>query len=219
MANIKLTGFSGGRTSTIGDTDTATIAGSLAIGDDTNEDTVTVNAEFLSDLVPDVTQTYDLGSPAKEWKDIYGQTLHGDGANITGVTAANSSSFSFFGHNGLVNSTTVVELKTVNGSQNQEGWCIPVAGTATSMSFQCRCTSYTGDVTIKIELMVNGEGVPDPPGPCTLTTVVTGSGNITMFGSIPTVNFNAGDRIGVDFNHESTGITTQDHAVTVQLLT
>ena len=51
-----------------------TIGGNLTLGD--NEvDTVTVVADFTSDLVPDASDTYSLGTPTKEWRRIFTPSL------------------------------------------------------------------------------------------------------------------------------------------------
>jgi Concanavalin A-like lectin/glucanases superfamily len=47
-----------------------TLAGNIQIGD-TTLDTVTVVADFTSNLIPDADQTYDLGSSAKQWRTIH----------------------------------------------------------------------------------------------------------------------------------------------------
>jgi len=56
--------------------DTVTVSGSLTttgkltIGDATS-DTVVLTAEISSSIIPDADDTYDLGSSANEWKDLY----------------------------------------------------------------------------------------------------------------------------------------------------
>jgi hypothetical protein len=67
VAEIKLTGFKNGRQSTVGDTDTAMIDGSLTIGGGVEEDTVLFNAEIDSDFIPDDNDSFDLGSDTKRW--------------------------------------------------------------------------------------------------------------------------------------------------------
>lgn len=47
-----------------------TLAGNIVIGDQPL-DTVTVVADFTSNLIPDVDQTYDLGTSAKQWRTIH----------------------------------------------------------------------------------------------------------------------------------------------------
>ena len=54
----------------IGTTDDAIVDGSLTIGD-ANTDSIVVNAEFDSHLVPDDNNTYDLGEADKKWRKGY----------------------------------------------------------------------------------------------------------------------------------------------------
>jgi hypothetical protein len=72
----KLT-FDGSTFTVTGDADITgnlTIGGNLTLGD--NEvDTVTVVADFTSDLVPDASDTYSLGTPTKEWRRIFTPSL------------------------------------------------------------------------------------------------------------------------------------------------
>jgi hypothetical protein len=44
--------------------------GNITIGD-ADTDNVTFNAEIASDIIPDQTNTYNLGSAAKQWQDVY----------------------------------------------------------------------------------------------------------------------------------------------------
>jgi hypothetical protein len=63
-----------------------TIGGNITIGNQTL-DTVTVVADFTSNLVPDVTDTYDLGTSLKNWRTLYADTVisNGNGAFIIPV--------------------------------------------------------------------------------------------------------------------------------------
>tara|TARA_B100001778_G_C18421416_1_gene553456 strand:+ start:167 stop:793 length:627 start_codon:yes stop_codon:yes gene_type:complete len=70
MPTIKLTGISAGRVTTIGTTDDAVVDGSMTIGDG-DTDSIVVNAEFDSHLVPDDDNTYDLGEASKKWRKGY----------------------------------------------------------------------------------------------------------------------------------------------------
>jgi len=49
------------------------LGGNITIGDQTS-DTVAVNANLSSSLIPSITNTFDLGSATKIWKDIYVST-------------------------------------------------------------------------------------------------------------------------------------------------
>lgn len=56
-----------GNVDVVGD---VTIGGNITIGDDLT-DTITINASIQSDLVPESDNIYDLGSPAKRWRNVY----------------------------------------------------------------------------------------------------------------------------------------------------
>jgi hypothetical protein len=70
-------------------TGTTTLRGSITLGvnsGDSTEDSITVNARFISNLEPLHNITYDLGSPNRRWRDIYlsGNTIDLNGATISG---------------------------------------------------------------------------------------------------------------------------------------
>ena len=77
MPTIKLTGFntSTARIGTAGTNDDMITDGSMTIGD-ADTDTIIVNAEFDSDLVPDDGDTYDIGSASKKWRTGYFDQIH-----------------------------------------------------------------------------------------------------------------------------------------------
>jgi hypothetical protein len=79
MATIKLTGFNTAtaRNTTGTTSDTVVTDGGMTIGD-ADTDTIIVNAEFDSDLIPDDTNTYDLGSTAKIWAEGHFGNLYID---------------------------------------------------------------------------------------------------------------------------------------------
>lgn len=51
-----------------------TTDGNITIGDE-DTDNVTFNAEINSDIIPDTTNTYSLGSPTKQWQDVRTQNF------------------------------------------------------------------------------------------------------------------------------------------------
>jgi len=91
MATIKLTGFNTAtaRSTTGATTDTVVTDGSLTIGD-ADTDTIIVNAEFDSDLIPDDTSTYDLGSDTKRWDNGHFGNLYVDGYIYRNATDNNT---------------------------------------------------------------------------------------------------------------------------------
>lgn len=62
------------------------VNGNLTIGNQTT-DTINVVADFSSNLIPDVTQQFNLGSAEKEWKELHTQTATVNGnLTVTGTT-------------------------------------------------------------------------------------------------------------------------------------
>lgn len=85
MPTVKLTGLSAlGQVTRLGDTDDAQLDGGLIVGN-ADTDSIVINAEFDSDLIPDDDATYDLGSETKRWNNIAAVTYYGDGSNLDGV--------------------------------------------------------------------------------------------------------------------------------------
>ena len=58
-------------------TGSITADGSLTLGDE-NTDNITFNADVNSDILPDITNTYDIGSELKTWQRGYFQTVDTD---------------------------------------------------------------------------------------------------------------------------------------------
>ena len=67
-----------------------TIGGNITIGNQTL-DTVTVVADFTSNLVPDVTDTYDLGSISQNWRTLYADTVISNGTGSFIIPVGNVS--------------------------------------------------------------------------------------------------------------------------------
>ena len=84
----KLT-FDGSTFTVTGDADitgNVTIGGNLTLGD--NEvDTITVVADFTSDIVPDASNTYSLGTPTKNWRRVFTPSLK----SSTGVVSVDET--------------------------------------------------------------------------------------------------------------------------------
>lgn len=59
--------------------------GDITIGD-SDTDTITINADVASDLIPDVTDTYTLGSPTKKWAHGYFSDLTATSITTAGLT-------------------------------------------------------------------------------------------------------------------------------------
>ena len=64
--------------------------GNIFIGGDGPEDTLSFNGDIESDLIPDVTSTYDIGSDGQRWGDMHVQTMTG----LNDITIDNTISLS-----------------------------------------------------------------------------------------------------------------------------
>ena len=63
-----------------------TANGDLVFGD-AGTDSVTFNADVASHIIPDATNTYNLGSSSVKWANVYATTFHGD-ATLSGTPTA-----------------------------------------------------------------------------------------------------------------------------------
>lgn len=68
-----------------------TLDGNLIIGN-VNTDTITIVADFTSDIVPDASDTYDLGKAGKRWDELHVNTANVETINLAGsLTAAQTA--------------------------------------------------------------------------------------------------------------------------------
>jgi ABC-type transporter Mla subunit MlaD len=65
------------------------ISGNLFLGNASN-DTITAGGEFTSNLIPNPTNTYSLGSSTKVWKEIHAASISGAIAATNGVISGSS---------------------------------------------------------------------------------------------------------------------------------
>jgi len=80
-----------------------TLEGNLVIGN-VNTDTISIIADFTSNIVPDVSNTYSLGTTNKKWNQIHVSTANVAAINLAGNLTATQ------------NSTIIVGATTVNTS-------------------------------------------------------------------------------------------------------
>ena len=81
------------------------LGGNITIGDSTT-DSIAINADLSSSLIPDVTNTIDLGSTSKVYRNVYATSIRGDIAATNGVVSGSSQVL------GILDS-----LNTFSGSQ------------------------------------------------------------------------------------------------------
>lgn len=66
-------------------TGNVTIGGDIIIGDELT-DTITINASITSDLIPELDNTYDLGSPTYSWRTAYVNNFFATSFSVSTLT-------------------------------------------------------------------------------------------------------------------------------------
>lgn len=137
------------------------LGGNINIGDQTT-DFVNFGAEVTSNFVPDVDSTYDLGTNAKRWANIYVD-------NVSGSTADFSGGVSTLGY------ITAGGVLDVAGAANLRNGLV-VTG---SGQFSSTVTATTG---ISSSGWIHAAGALDVDGASTLTGNVGLGGTLTVAG-------------------------------------
>lgn len=103
-----------------------TVGGNIIIGDE-NTDNITIGAEFASNLVPDATATYDIGTSAKAWRDAYLGDLRITSNSLTTNATGTDINITPTGTaNVVMNTTTSARLPV--GSEGQRPTGLPSGG-------------------------------------------------------------------------------------------
>jgi hypothetical protein len=87
QANTNITGDLS-VTGNIDATGNITIGGNIVIGDDFSDNLV-INAGIRSDIIPEVDNTYDLGTPSLRWRNVYATNLFVDRVDINLIDVGN----------------------------------------------------------------------------------------------------------------------------------
>jgi len=110
----------GGNLTVTGNT---TINGTLTLGD-ADTDSITINADLTSNLIPNADDTYDIGSATKEWKDIYiDGTAYIDALNFNGTAiTATGAELNY------VDGVTSAIQTQIDGKQDSDAQLTDIAG-------------------------------------------------------------------------------------------
>jgi hypothetical protein len=142
-----------------------TIAGNLTVGN-ADVDVIKFLAEVSSSILPDVNNSFDLGSSSKAWKDLYVSgtayigTVQADNISLDGITVLDELTVS--GSTNLGNDTN--DVVTITGSVVTLG---PISATSFSGSFSGSGAQVfnipnsgldNSDVTITAGAGLNGGG-------------------------------------------------------------
>lgn len=173
-------------------TGNATISGNLTFGD-ADTDTVSFSADVVSDILPDVTGIYDLGSATKQWQDLFidgtanidslvadtadinGGTI--DGAIIGGTTAA-AGTFSTLTGTGTTTLAGATTTADINFGDNDKA----VFGAGSDLQIYHDGThSYISEQgTGNLRIPVSNINVRDSANSYSLISAVEGAG-VTLF--------------------------------------
>ena len=82
-----------------------TLGGNIQIGN-ADTDTIAFGGDLTTDIIPDVTNTVDLGSSSKKFAEVYATTFHGDvTGDVTGVINAT---------NGVISGSSQLDGETID---------------------------------------------------------------------------------------------------------
>ena len=82
-----------GNTNLVGD---LTLGGNIQIGDSSG-DSITIDADLTSNIIPNVDSTYDLGTSVKNWRFGYIEQLVGQSVVTSGNVSGSATSTGSFG--------------------------------------------------------------------------------------------------------------------------
>ena len=113
------------------------LGGNITIGD-ANTDTIALNADLSSSIIPDVTNTFDLGSTTKVYRNVYATSISGAIAATNGVVSGSSQIISI-----------LTPLNTFSGSQLTQNTALAtITGSLISSASAAKSTNDSQGVSI-----------------------------------------------------------------------
>ena len=145
-----------------------------------------------------------------------------DGAgNLTyrPIDELGAASFLHYGYNPSFSNSTPIETTTVNGSTNDYGYRMPLSGTITHLTCQFQFNASDGSTYEFIGGVYKNNQLVDS-GSMSITKAGGGSG-ATGFVKVfdPPISFDPGETITVKVNFDQTGISADDLAALVRIIT
>ena len=186
----------------------STFNGNIVLGDAAT-DTLSLGADLVSNITPDLTNTYDLGTSTQEWRDLYIDgtanidSLVADTADIDGGTIDNT----------VIGGTTAAAI--TGTTITATSFVGPVTGNITG--------DLTGNVTGNLTGNVTGDVTGDLTGDVTGDVTGNLTGNVTStgansFGTFTTTgNGTVGGALTVEGNLTVNGTTTTINSTTIDL--
>jgi hypothetical protein len=145
-------------------TGNVTVGGNITIGD-SNTDDLDINAEVISDIIPDIPSTYNLGSATKTWKNLYAGKAEIDSIRINEnyITTNETNADLELRANGTgkvyvpLNDVELRNDLTVDGLTTLSNTTINGTISHTGNTTQTGVTSLTGDMTVSGTATINSE--------------------------------------------------------------
>lgn len=171
-----------------------TVGGSIIVGDQPL-DTITIQADFTSDLIPNSDNTYKIGSSESRWKTVYansidvGNTLINGIVDVTGNTSivgkvkltgdtSISGMVAVTGDTSILGNTAVTGITSLFGDTSVLGKVAVTGDTSVLGKVNVTGnTSVTGDTSVLGNVAVTG--IAALTGNVLVTGLVTVNGNIT----------------------------------------
>jgi len=175
--------------------------GTITLGD-AGTDNVTIGGEINSDVIPDVTNTYDLGSSSKKWAEVHATTVTGNlTGDVTGNVTATTLSGALTGNvtGNADTATTLAATKTIGGVAFDGSANINLAGvntagnqdtsgnatTATTLAATKTIGGVAFDGSANINLAgVNTAGNQDTSGNATTATTLATARTLALSGDV-----------------------------------
>ena len=177
-------------------TGSITADGNLTLGD-ADTDSITVNADFASHIIPDATETYDLGAPDKKWRDLYlsGQTIQlgtlalkdsGDGKlqlEFDGKLVGELGGF-VDATGALIQQNLSITGDTIQTTESNSDLFINAAGTG---SIIIGSPLEAGVIVVDDNITIDGNQIKTTASDSNLELTANGTGIVDVLGSL-TVN-------------------------------
>ena len=118
-----------------------TADGNVTIGNDDTDDVV-FNAELSNNIIPNTTDTYNLGSTNKRWNELYTNLLNGTSVSVESIIVEAGGDFSLRQGN--------IFYVSKNGNDTNTGDSVQAPFLTVKRALQFADASITGPVTIQV---------------------------------------------------------------------
>ncbi len=187
-------------------------------------DTERLRINSSGHVVPGADSAYDLGLTGTRWRNLYADTLYGDGSNLTGITQTtlnNNADNRIVTGSGTANTLNAESNLTYNGgttfTQTLDDNTAYSATATTQMGFQAHNQSNTTNSYSAIRLTAGSSS----PATAQISSLYTGAGQNDLTFQLETSNtafeamrITSTGRMGLGTNNPTTKLHVQQSAVT-----